>query len=179
MATHVDGNKRLEKAILDLVRTKPSIFATAVTAAIAATAVPDGQVQYADVTITHAELLALRATPKTLLAAPGAGKIHQILAIAAFFDYTAVYGVDDATAIGVYYDGTYDNDIMGLQTDGFLNVAGDIMQETSGGGSMIVKAACDNKAIVLKNTGVGELTGGDAANVVRVRIAYRVLAAGW
>lgn len=41
------------------------------------------------------------------------------------------------------------------------------------------KTGSDNKALVLHNTGDGELGGGNAANVVRARIFYAVVPAGW
>ena len=40
------------------------------------------------VTITNAEWLALNATPKTLITAPGANKAIKVLAVSAFFDYS-------------------------------------------------------------------------------------------
>jgi hypothetical protein len=41
------------------------------------------------VTITNAEWLALNATPKTLIAAPGANKAIKLLEASVFFDYAA------------------------------------------------------------------------------------------
>jgi hypothetical protein len=51
-----------------------------------------GDVREVDIKVTTAELLALNATPKTLVAAPGSGKVLQFMGAVGFLDYnTATY----------------------------------------------------------------------------------------
>ena len=48
-----------------------------------------GKVYEKEITISSAELLALRATPKELVAAPGAGKVLQFMGAVGFLDYNS------------------------------------------------------------------------------------------
>src|SRR5689334_6754948 len=47
----------------------------------------DGFTRYAEVAISNAEIKALRASPKTLVAAPGAGKYLEFVSMTLFHDY--------------------------------------------------------------------------------------------
>jgi len=48
-----------------------------------------GKVYEKEVTVSSAELLALNATPKTLVSAPGAGKVLQFVGAVGFLDYNS------------------------------------------------------------------------------------------
>jgi hypothetical protein len=124
-------------------------------------------IQYAEVSITNAEMLALRAAPKTLVAAPGAGKVIQFLGALLFFDYTAAYTESTDNLAIRYTDGSGTIVSQAIEAGGFVDATADTM------------TACDNAVLVLHNTGDGELGGGNAANSVRVRVAYRIVPAGW
>lgn len=150
------------------------------TAPTAAPDTSDGAVQYADIDITNAEMLALHATPKELAPAPGAGKVVEVISVGFFFDWTANY-----TNLGDKFRIHFASSAVNLAEadySGFLDASGDAYMNTQNEeDDVYLKAACDNRAVQLTNddNGAGALTGGDAANVVRVRIAYRVLSAGW
>lgn len=52
--------------------------------------------KYADVLVTSTEVLALNATPKTIVAAPGAGYVNEFLGALVFLDYNSAAYADDA-----------------------------------------------------------------------------------
>lgn len=79
-----------------------------------------GDVKKADVLVTSAEVLALNATPKTIVAAPGAGKYLEFLGAFVFLDYNSAAYVDDAgedlvfkytNAAGVAISNSLDGDL--------------------------------------------------------------------
>jgi hypothetical protein len=137
-------------------------------------------VQQAEVSLTNAQVLALRATPIQMVAAPGAGKVLQFLGAELFFDYTAAYTESDDNLVFRYTDGSGAKVSEEIETTGFLDATADTATNAIPKPDVIVaKTGCDNKAIVLHNSGDGEFGGGNAANVVRVRVIYRIVAAGW
>lgn len=139
-----------------------------------------GETLYATGSITNTEMLALRATPKTLVAAPGAGFVLEFISLELFFDYTAAY-TESADNMAVRFtNGSGTIVSQAIEATGFVDATADTM--TNGLAkidAISAKTACDNKALVLHNTGDGEYGGGNAANVVRFRCNYRIHAAGW
>jgi hypothetical protein len=134
----------------------------------------------ATVSITNAEMLALRATPKTLVAAPGAGYVIEFVSAELFFDYTAVY-TESADNMAIRFtDGSGTIVSQAIEATGFLTATADTKTNALPKIDAIsAKTACDNALLCLHNTGDGEYGGGNAANVVRVRVTYRVHPAGW
>ena len=132
------------------------------------------------VSITNAEMLALRATPKTLVAAPGAGYTIEFISAQLYFDYTGAY-TETADNMAIRFtDGSGTIVSQAIEATDFVDATADTMTNALPKIDAIsAKSACDNKALVLHNTGDGEYGGGNAANVVRVRITYRVHPAGW
>lgn len=140
----------------------------------------DGTVMWAEVALTNAEMLALRATPKTLVAAPGAGYMLEFVAAQLFFDYTAAY-TETADNMAIRYtDGSGSIVSQAIEATGFVDATADTMTNALPKiDNIIAKSAGENKALVLHNTGDGEYGGGNAANVVRVKIAYRRWSTGF
>lgn len=138
-------------------------------------------IQQAEVAITNAQMLAIRATPVALVAAPGAGKVNEFLSAVLFFDRTAVY-TETADNLAVkYVDGSGTAISVAIETTGFLDAAADAVYFAMplAGTVLGVKTLFENQALVLHNTGDGELGGGNAANVVRVKTNYRTWATGF
>lgn len=134
----------------------------------------------ASVTITNAEALALRATPKTLVAAPGPGLAIEFLGATLAFDWTAAYTESTANLAVKYTDGSGVAVSQAIEATGFADAAADTMTNAQPKIDVIVaKTGCDNKALVLHNTGAGEWGAGNAANVIRVNVRYRIVALGW
>ena len=62
----------------------------------------ESTVQYAEVEISSAEILALFTTAKALVAAPGAGKVLEFISLTLAYDYgTVVYTIGAATDLQV------------------------------------------------------------------------------
>lgn len=137
-------------------------------------------IKYAEVSLTNAEMLALRATPKTLVAAPGAGKVLEFLSACLLFDYTGAY-TESADNMAVKFEngsGVAVSDT--IEATGFVDATADTLTfARKAVDGITAKTGCENKALVLHNTGDGEYGGGNAANVVRVKVAYRVHTTGW
>lgn len=138
---------------------------------------PSGQagVQVAQVALTNAQILALRATPVEIVPAPGAGYKLILLALELEFDYTAAYTIVNAgDDLKLRYNnaaGTVCSD--NIDSGGFLDQTADTV--TNGRPCADLKAAssaCVNKSLVLHNHGAAEFGGGNAANVVRATCYY-------
>lgn len=84
-------------------------------------------VQSAIVTITTAQVLALNATPQTLVAAPGAGKFLEFVSIHIFYDYNAAAyaGVAAGEDLVVVYTGNGGEEVGRVETTGFLDQTSD------------------------------------------------------
>lgn len=137
-------------------------------------------VQYAEVSLTNAQILAIRATPIEMVAAPGAGKVLEFISASLFFDYTGAYTESTDDLVFRYTDGSGVQLSEVVDATGFLDATADTaVNAVHKADAVVAKTGCDNKAIVLHNIGNGEYGGGNAANAVRVKIAYRTHAAGW
>lgn len=137
-------------------------------------------VQVATGTITNAEFKALRATPKTLVPAPGAGKMLEFVRLQLFFDYNTAY-TESADNLAVRMtDGTGGIVSQAIEATGFVDATADTV--TNGLpkiDAIIAKSGSENKALVLHNTGDGEYGGGNVANAVRFVCHYRTHATGF
>jgi hypothetical protein len=134
--------------------------------------------------LTNAQILALVGTPVTLVPAPGAGLILEFISGALFFDYTAAYvepsAPDDLVVRYTGASGTITS--QDVDSTNFLTASADAMAFIAPLAGAIttvrLKTAVDNQPLVLHNTGT-DLTGGNAGNVVRYSISYRIVAPGW
>lgn len=154
------------------------------TGKLAANAVTTGKldvstIQYAEVALTADEIKALRATPKTLVAAPGAGKAIEFLSAVLLLDATATAFAEDADNMAIKYtDGSGTSVSETIEATGFIDQTADTLIAVKPATSAaIAKSACENKALVLHNTGDGEYATG--TGTMRAKVAYRVHATGW
>lgn len=139
-----------------------------------------GDMQYAEVSLTNAEMLALRATPKTLVAAPGTGKVLEFVSAVLLFDYTGAYTETADNMAVKYTDGSGAIVSETIEATGFVDATADTMTNAIAKADVIVaKSGSENKALVLHNTGDGEYGGGNASNAIRVKVAYRVHTTGF
>ena len=133
--------------------------------------------RYADVLLSNADIKALRATPKTLVAAPGTGKMLEFLSAVVMLK-AGTNVVTEATAnLAVRYkDGTSVQVSQTIEMTGFIDQAAD--QVTYGLAKLdpiTARTVAENQPLVLHNLGAGEFAG-NAANdaLLKVKVAYRV-----
>jgi hypothetical protein len=133
--------------------------------------------RWADVALTNADIKALRATPKTLVPAPGAGKVIEFLsAVLMLKAGTNVLTESTANLAIRYKDGAGVQVSQSIETTGFIDQAAD--QITYGVQKLdpiTARTACENQPLVLHNLGAAELAG-NAANdaTMKVKVGYRV-----
>jgi len=120
------------------------------------------------VEVSSAELLALNATPKTLVSAPGAGRFIEIAHMQLFYDYnSAAYTVGGGNDLSVEYSSG--EQLIQVEATGLLDQTSDQRRFVSGGGTI---TPVDDKAVVLKMLS-SEVTGGDAP--LKIKVCYRVM----
>lgn len=141
--------------------------------------VPDIDVRQMDVTITSAELLALFATPKTLVAAPGAGKAIIFLgAVLTKAAGTAYAGIAATEEIGFNYTNAAGLQAGLCEATGFLDQAtAQVRYVNPKTGAIAAATVSDitpvaNAALVAALV-VGEIITGDSD--LKVRVFYRVI----
>lgn len=131
--------------------------------------------------LTNAQVLALRATPITVAAAPGAGKFNEFRSAVLIFNRTAGY-TETADNLAIkYVDGSGTAASATIETTGFVDAAGDAITFAPPAATPpIITAAGElsNAPLVLHNTGDGEYGGGDAANTITVVVTYRIHSTG-
>ncbi len=139
--------------------------------AVESAKVEEGLIQYADVQLTNAQVLAFRATPIALVAAPGANKaiiVHKFFIVS---DDAGGAWTESADNLVIQYaDGV---DISAAIEAGDL-VGGAVVLKTQG----VLDTALIpdvNATVVIFNTGDGEWGGGNAANTMSFRVWYSVV----
>jgi hypothetical protein len=130
------------------------------------------------ISCTNAQLKALRAAPKQLAAAPGAGKIVQFLGALLKLNAGANVLSETADNLGVKYENG-----SGVQVSEDIECTGFIDQAASTWTSAVPKknaivadSACVNKALVLHNIGDGEFAD-NAANdaTLDIYVSYAIV----
>lgn len=131
----------------------------------------------ADVTITSAQMLALNATPQTLVAAPGAGKALILEGLQLFLDYNSAAYADIAAGedLAVKYTGSGGLQVAQVEATGFLDQTSDQLRwahafNAASGDSSFTPVA--NAPLVLHML-TGEVTTGDSP--LKCRVFYRVI----
>jgi hypothetical protein len=127
------------------------------------------------VTLTNAQVLALGATPVTLVAAPGVGKYIDVITISLVFDYTAAYSsVGD---VRCYWGARTSGSACSATVtgSGFFDASADKAIRVSGVPDN-TNPPVTNTAVVLQKVTLAEMAGGNASNTVRVVIHYRIVA---
>jgi hypothetical protein len=145
-----------------------STFSGATTFTGATTIAGQGLVQVTVTALTDAQVLALRAAPITVVAAPGAGFFTEVVGGHITFDYTAAYTETDDDLALKYTNGS------GVACS--ETIPGEFLEATADAAQTIVPItalAVANAAIVIHNTGAEEFGGGNAANVVTVTVRHR------
>lgn len=133
--------------------------------------------KYATVSLTNADIKALRAAPKTLVAAQGANKVIEFISAALKLVAGTNVLTEDADNLAVRYtNGSGAAVSQAIEATGFIDQAADtITNALPKIDAIAALSASANKAIVLHNTGDAEF-GGNAANdaTMVVKVVYRV-----
>ncbi len=142
------------------------------------TTIEGAMIGFTEVSVSSAELLALRATPKTLVAAPGAGKVLDFVEAVLLHDAATAY-VESAANLGIKYENGSGAQVSEtLDVTGFIDQTADTMAKMGPAApAPIAKSACENKALVLHQLGAAEWTTG--TGTLRVRITHRTWNTGW
>lgn len=133
---------------------------------------------YVDVVVSSAEILALNATPKTLVAAPGANKILVFHGAVFFLDYnSAAYaGIAAGEDWTVKYTDASGAVVAYLETTGFLDLTADAYRLAlpAGASAAVLPSVTPvaNAALVLHQL-TAEIITGDSP--VAVRVFYSVV----
>lgn len=128
------------------------------------------------VTLTNAQVLALTTTAVTIVPAPGANLITDVVGVSLIFNYTAAY--TSGQAIKLWYGNrgsgsaasssiTAAGFLTGVSASTYVRVAGTPDNTTESSNTAIVIQA-------LPGTAFGT---GNAANTVTVRVIYRIIQA--
>jgi len=129
----------------------------------------DDTIFVAEASLTAAEIKALNTTPIEVVAAPGAGKVLELVGATLIFDY----GTTQMAAGGavVLEEETSGTDLSSTVADTVIQAAADSIN------TMIPVAAAvtANKGIFITNA-TADFTTGDS--VARVKVAYRVHSTG-
>ena len=131
------------------------------------------------IVLTNAELKALRASPKELVVAPGAGRLVEFLGALFHLDYGSEVLTESSDNLGIEYDdGTGEPVCTAIETTGFITASADqIMKAIPIVLAGTVTAAANvNKNLVLINTGSAEIAGNASADAtMTVMVSYRIL----
>lgn len=125
-----------------------------------------------EVALTSAQLLALRATPALLVAAPGAGKVLQFLGATLIYDYATAYTESAANIVVENATGTDMSEI--LEATGFIDATADAMRHMVP--AILGPVMLANEGLYLKNNGAAEWSGG--TSVIRVKVLYAIHTTG-
>jgi len=131
-----------------------------------------GRVYEKTVKLTSAELLALRAAPKELVAAPGLGQVLQFVSAVGFLDYnSAVYANNGELTI------RYTDNSGTAVSDAVANTAlfhqGDDCYEEFGKVDPDAELELTVNAALVLSEGTGEAITGDSP--MTIKIFYRIL----
>lgn len=137
----------------------------------------DMPLKTATVTVSSAELLALNATPKTLIAAPAAGKALVLVAAELWLDYatTAYDGIASGEDLTIRYTNGSGTTLATIETTGFLDATADAFRYVEPTTTAAITPVAEAPLVLHLST--GEIATGDSP--LKVRITYRELTLTW
>lgn len=123
------------------------------------------------VTLTTAQILALNATPITLLAAPGAGLVNIVDRAIAQLDFnTAAYaGIAAGEDLAIRYTGAAGQIIGQFETTGWLDAGADALHKMDPTTDITPVV----NAVIVAHMLVGEIITGDSP--VHIALSYRTI----
>lgn len=137
----------------------------------------------ANVSLTAAQVIASKVTPITIIPAPGVGYVIELVEGGAYLAYgSAAFTRPNADEILqlCYKDTTGAKTSEVIPFTGFLAATAStaVGIEKISTGAPVAKLDSDNQPIVLATFGTGAFAAG-TGSVVRIRVMYRIVPAGW
>lgn len=129
------------------------------------------------VTVSSAEMLALNATPKTLIAAPGGGKALILVAAELWLDYgSAAYaGIAAGEDLTIKVSNAAGATLATIETTGFLDATANAFRYVEPT-TTAARTPVANAPLVLHLL-TGEITTGDSP--LKLRLLYREVLLAW
>jgi len=132
------------------------------------------------VNLTAAEVKALNASPKSLIATPGADKFIEVMSLVLILDYGSEVFTETADNLVLQYGTSGDDITAAIEMTGFIDQAADTIMAVYPIHPWTANAAADivNNAVVLYNT--NDEIAGNASNdgQLTCKITYRIHTAG-
>jgi len=133
----------------------------------ATTAAFNAEIHYVTVTLTTAEIKALKTTPKVLVAAPGAGKAIEYISCYGFLDYSggALSAQAGSIKIGTMSQGSF--------ASSFISATADrVLLSHSGAENDDADTYFINTALTFQLN--ADVTGADSTSTLTLKVSYRV-----
>jgi len=127
---------------------------------------------YVDVTITTAQILALNATPQTIVGAPGANKAIIPMGVVLYlpFNSVAYSGIASGEDFSFKYTNASGAEVLQVETTGFLDASASAVRFAQPNATLLTPVA--NAAIVLHLLS-GEVAAGNSP--LKIRFYYRTV----
>ncbi len=145
--------------------------------AVTSDKIADDVIKVAQVTVSTAELQALVASPKTLVAAPGENKLLEFVSAVYHYDYdTTAFTVGNAENLQVKYEDESGTGVSAVRAvTGFLDQTADKAYQIPpvGVAALEIGAGINEPLVLSLSSSNGEMTEGGSSEL-HVKIAYRV-----
>jgi hypothetical protein len=142
--------------------------------------IDDAEIHFDTVNLTNAEIKALRATKKELVAAPGAGKFIQLVSAVLILNYGTEVLTESTDNMVIQYHTSGIDATGAIEATNFIDASADTMIYVAPS-AIAYNASTNlvNDALELFNTGDGEY-GGNASldTTMIVKIAYLIWSTG-
>ena len=150
------------------------------TGGISAGSAADSYQKTDTIQITNAQLKAIRATPKTLVAAPAAGSFIEFISAQIIMNYGSNVLSETADNLIIQYNTSNVAASAAIETTGFIDQNADMIAFVTGIDlAGLAATSVVAKALELKNSGDGEYGGNAGADTtLTVKVTYRVHASG-
>ncbi len=133
----------------------------------ATTAAFNTEIHYVTVTLTTAEIKALKTTPKELVAAPGAGKAIEYISCYGFLDYSGAVltAQSGSIKIGTMTQGSF--------ASSFISASADrVLLSHSGAENDVADTYFINTALTFQLN--ADVTGASSTSTLTLKVSYRV-----